>query len=1547
MYRVRVSSINAVGQGLARMSKALPALMIPSRPSYANASLVTWKSRKDLSTVIQIKFIPAFDDRMWTDSFDIEYSTENLAFIPEQKSCNTTLSLACVSITSRSTPFGADLSNTSFAYVEELPGMVPGSEYFFRVYSVIAGRRGRSKTSNPMSIVPPRQTPNAPLGVDVVHINGSTLSVAWSAPDFDGGASIRSYEVSYQLNAMNNSFVRKDNCTRRKTAFCGAISYQNMTSSVMPTNWQVLISDLFMGKYYNISISACNVLGCGIVAMHEPVKTMQPPEEPTLLAQGVYNSSAIEISYSKPESDGGDMIQSYLIEWDKLLLVHSNQSNFSNVSDIRTLENSSREVNVFRFYGKRHEYVTSNLFKVYSIDETPSILENCSCLEIEGKALYGECCCQNSDCLSGICNSHLGSCTIACTLSHDCKDSDVTPGEQFCTNMTWTGEQSVCTVRCPFNWGVYSPCNWQNKSSESPCKMDDFAGSWTRSQIRGYKNPGVPTAACALYISTYCNIISPSDSACSWRAVRNILHDIPKCKARIPPAKFSGIRATSLISGLDTNGTYVAKISACNRAGCGRAVSVGIPLVPKPQIIISEKHQCIVEGKEKDFYTIQLNSRPTSPVHIDINGQFRQLFDTRRHITFGSNNWTEIIRINVTAKDDNVDEDDIMAMTLLHSIRTNDVSYSLFHKFVPSPNVLLQIHDNDYAGVLVWKTNLTVSETGHTSYYKYQLRSRPVYDVLLSTNTTADVVLTPPTLLFDAGVGWGQSKLVSVIATDDNFDEEDIVVNVVSTHAITLDTMYRNIFIPTVSVSVVDDDTAGVSLSTNETLEVNEGKSVVYDISLTAQPRHPVVVVLSLDPMGEGLLNYPPEYFIQSESMHSFSTTISVLEDGQFFVRPTSLIFDVGETDWMIPKAFTLYAVDDSIDKGNKYSVLVRHVSLSNDEIYDGRTSIKSINPILYVEISDNDLAGILVSRKNLVVTEDGTRTDSYTLELETAPTAPVLITLYARGNQAMLSPTTVVFTSSNFNIPVRITASSYDDNIAEEAVHFDIVRHKVFTNDTIYGAIVLSDIDLRVIDAAAIVDTSKPPNVMFIVQSDAGEELNVHLDRPAFVQRVGIEFHSDCENFFEAKSAKSFGIGSFCYWESDVMLKVREGSKEPFEGVLHVAPGTKLTLLGGVIRSTLTSVIFAEGVYSVLPRVPPPRMSHAYLSATGSEIFVNFTGSCWDGFYDGITSEPCASIFHNGAMFGLDAHCSWVSVCLLRIELGWGSSIQPAFGLERCGSCKCETCKPTPAFINYDGYSEICSSPNTLCSDVFCFCEESPAESEISLCPDMRSLRLMSGAVRPLRQSIVSASGCIKIDVPENTVRPVALLDSPQLASTCDDVVFDGTNSITSGGGRDNITWVLQGVTTGFHLIDKGVQTKLRTIAKAFSKSQSLILTISSELLVDVFQAGFTQIQAQLSITNVFGDTSTQSNFVIMTSQPYPTVIILANKTLSVNRRDKLELHGDGQSACAMGVIKFKWTYLSDANIKADRITFALDNKVIKIPPYTLLAVSATESLA
>ena len=123
------------------------------------------------------------------------------------------------------------------------------------------------------------------------------------------------------------------------------------------------------------------------------------------------------------------------------------------------------------------------------------------------------------------------------------------------------------------------------------------------------------------------------------------------------------------------------------------------------------------------------------------------------------------------------------------------------------------------------------------------------------------------------------------------------------------------------------------------------------------------------------------------------------------------------------------------------------------------------------------------------------------------------------------------------------------------------------------------------------------------MVQADNINEIHVTFDRPAYVELIGIEHSEDCNEFFSTRTAKLFGTGAFCYWHSRTQLRVREGT--PLEK--HVVPGSKLALLGGVVRSTLTSVIFSEGTYVLQPRLPPPEMTYAYYGDTGTELFVNF----------------------------------------------------------------------------------------------------------------------------------------------------------------------------------------------------------------------------------------------------------------------------------------------------------------------------------------------------
>ena len=1577
-YRFRISSINSVGQGIALMSIAVPALMIPSKPAYVNVSLVDYKSRMALSTMLNIQFEPALDDQTWTDSFDIEYGNKNFDSYPEYSDCsqmkNSTGDFQCVSINSRIVAFGSDTENVSYAYTVELSSLVPGDTYYVRVYSVIAGRRGRSQASDPLSIVPPLQTPNAPLSLYVTHVNGSTLGVKWSKPDFDGGLPILHYELHYKIvgttganaSRTQNDTSRAENCTsaNRKaysTPLCGRLLLTNDTFAEMPASWSVDIPHLLMGRYYNISIAACNGVGCGLVERHGSVKTMQPPEAPRFVDQGVYNSTALAVLYSRPISDGGDMITSYMISWTRrnvtFIELTNNQSGNESTLSVGMNRSINGNQSTFRSFqkiqflddGARHQHVHDTLFKTFASSTVLNGFDpNCSCLENSGRAAYGGCCCKDNDCVSGICNPVIGACTTECTTAEDCSDPVVPPTERACERVSGMGPRTICTVQCPFKKGVEgSPCTYLPHASNASCTLEDFQSSWIRGQRKGYWNEQIPSKACARQILTYCSIIFPSDSACKWITVKNLMHNIPKCQARPSKEAFVGVRATSLVSGLLTNETYKVTISACNRAGCGKSASVGNPLTPRPQIIISEATQCVVEGKETDSYLIRLNSEPTSAVTLRIAGGAEQLANLIRTVVFTKENWTATVVIDVAALDDDYDEEMITAESLTHSIVTQDSSYATYQEFVPSAIVSLQTLDNDYSGVLVWRTNLTVSEVGMVSSFQYQLRSRPKEPVLLRTNFSSDIALTPANVTFDNNVNdWKISKTVHVAAVDDDFDESPIVQNTVVSTPHTSDGSYMHAFIPDVLVSVLDEDTSGVMLSNNHSAEVAEGGTVVYDIALTSQPRSPVAVIIALD----GRLIGDVSMFLTNASLQSFSTSMAVLPDGAYTIQPISLLFDVDETNWMIPKTFTLYAEEDVVDMERAYNILVNHASVSGDPTYNCGEGPSvdcplGVRPTLNVTILDNDLAGILVSRKNLVVTEDGSRVDSYFMELETAPRARVTVHVQAVHGQAILEPSQLIFTSGNYNTRQKITARSFDDEKPEESVHFDTVLHTLTTEDPIYSVLSISSIALRVIDASAVVDTSKPPEVVKVVQNDVIEELIVHLDRPAYVEYVGISWNQTCEDYFETRSAKSFGQGSFCYWYSPMELRVREGTSDTYEGIQHVVPGDKVAILGGVIRSTLTSVIFTEGVYVLHARVPPPTMVRAFYGHTNADIFVNFTGHCYDGFRQGVSGTPCSNVFENHVILGLDSHCSWVHHCLLRVKLGWGSTVRPAFGLDRCGSCDCTACKPVPAFANYDGYVETCAIPSNECPEEFCFCDATKEESATTLCPDNQALKLISGTVTPLRYSIVSSSGCMKIDEPKGVVSPQALVDYPQLASTCNTLVLDGSNSLTSGGGRDNVTWTLE-----FSSADKSAisnETIVRMVdrvAREVSDNQGLILNVQASLLQRAANAGAKRLLTVLRITNVFGDTDRFSGDITVSPQPYPTAKIMSNKTLIVKANDGIELWGEGENGCASTgkKVHFEWRIaqryssgqLSYTN--NEMFKYAQNSRVIKIPPYS-----------
>lgn len=102
--------------------------------------------------------------------------------------------------------------------------------------------------------------------------------------------------------------------------------------------------------------------------------------------------------------------------------------------------------------------------------------------------------------------------------------------------------------------------------------------------------------------------------------------------------------------------------------------------------------------------------------------------------------------------------------------------------------------------------------------------------------------------------------------------------------------------------------------------------------------------------------------------------------------------------------------------------------------------------------------------------------TDSYTVVLTSQPTANVTITLNG-GSQLQATPSTLTFTSSNWNIAQTVTVSAIDDTLVE-GTHGGTIAHSASSGDGGYQGLVLGSVSVTIVDndSAATGNTAPTP---------------------------------------------------------------------------------------------------------------------------------------------------------------------------------------------------------------------------------------------------------------------------------------------------------------------------------------------------------------------------------------------------------------------------------------------------------------------------------------
>ena len=391
-------------------------------------------------------------------------------------------------------------------------------------------------------------------------------------------------------------------------------------------------------------------------------------------------------------------------------------------------------------------------------------------------------------------------------------------------------------------------------------------------------------------------------------------------------------------------------------------------------------------------YTVTLNTQPVGNMTITpTSGDSGAVSVSSASLTFSPSNWDTARTVTVTGV---VDGDGASeAVTISHSVSGYDT-------LTAAPAVTVSVMDNDTAGVSVEPPSVDLNEGG-TASYTVTLNTQPVGNVTI-TPTSGDsgaVSVSSASLTFTPS-DWDTARTVSMTGVQDDDDNNETVT---ISHSVS---GYGSVTANSVTVSVTDNDTAGVSVEPTS-LSPTEGGTLTYNVTLVTQPGGPVTI------------------------------TPGSSDSGAVSVSPASLTFT--PSNWDTPRTVSVTGVVDA-DTDAETATISHSVSGY------GSVTTNSVT----VSVTDNDTAGVSVEPTSLSPTEGGTLT--YNVTLVTQPGGPVTITPSSGDSGALsVSPVGLTFTPSNWDTPQAVSVTGVED--ADTDAETVTISHSVSGYDSVTAA--------------------------------------------------------------------------------------------------------------------------------------------------------------------------------------------------------------------------------------------------------------------------------------------------------------------------------------------------------------------------------------------------------------------------------------------------------------------------------------------------------------
>ena len=403
----------------------------------------------------------------------------------------------------------------------------------------------------------------------------------------------------------------------------------------------------------------------------------------------------------------------------------------------------------------------------------------------------------------------------------------------------------------------------------------------------------------------------------------------------------------------------------------------------------------LAEGGNTGTISVVLGTAPAGNVVFDVTASdTTEATVSTATLTFTNSNWDTPQVITVSSVDDDLDDarQNWTVTVAVNDAASHDAWDSLGDQVTNGKTT-----DDDTAGFTLSGTTASVSETGTTDTFTVVLDSEPTGNVVfgISSADTGETTVSAAALTFTTS-NWDTPQTITVTGIDDTATDgnQTTTVTVTVNDSSTADSAYDALSDRTVAATTADDDSPGftVAASGGSTTVSEAGSTDTFTVVLNAQPTSDVVFDVSSGDTGEA--------------------TVSV----------ASLTFTT--SNWDTAQTVTVTGVDDTINDGDQSTAITVTVNDgSSDNAFDSLA-----DQTLSATTTDDDSPGMTLSKTSTSVSETGT-TDTFTVVLNVAPSSDVVVNVTrSDSGEASVSPSTLTFTTSNWDTAQTVTVTGIDD---------------------------------------------------------------------------------------------------------------------------------------------------------------------------------------------------------------------------------------------------------------------------------------------------------------------------------------------------------------------------------------------------------------------------------------------------------------------------------------------------------------------------------------